>query len=822
MSQILTTPESLTPPQKQEPAECYHCGEPCREETIHAHDHTFCCTGCQTVYEILSDHELDTYYSLGDSPAKREAVTQQNRRNFLDQEAIVSQILSFSEGDTAQVQLFIPVIHCSACIWLLENLSRIHSGVYHSQVHFVKKEVMVTFNPNEVSLRALVELLDRLGYPPEINLASLGKDQKAAPRKRIQRKLALQIGVAGFAFGNIMLLSLPEYIDTQLTLEGTYKQFFAYLNILLSLPVLLYSGRDYLLSAYKSLRVRYVTLDVPIALGILVLFGRSVWEILTHSGPGYLDSFTGLVFFLLIGKWFQAKTYQSLSFERDYSAYFPVAVTRVQNGVETSVPLKELNPGDQIRVRNQELIPADATLLSSEAHIDYSFITGESVPVTKEAGARLQAGGRQVGPGIDVRVEKSVDQSRLTRLWNREIFQKNAKDQLPNLVDRISRHFTLVVLSLAALAAIFWFWYDASQVAQVVTAVMIVACPCALALTLPFAYGHAMRWLGRWGLYLKDANVVERLAQLNSLVFDKTGTITTTQPRGIRWEGAPLYTEESLGIRALVQHSTHPLSLALFQHLETSGSLVEPELEEFAEHTGKGLEAYLQNKQWKVGSYRFVTGGSQTGRSGESRVYVSIGGELRGGFAFETQYRSGYRTLLTRLRKQLSLYLLSGDQDTDRAQLEPYFEEVRFKQSPEDKLHYLEQLQNQGGHAGMVGDGLNDAGALKQAHVGISLAEEVHHFVPACDAILEAKQLPYLNLHLALARQTRRVVYGAFVISFLYNVVGMSFALAGALTPLVAAILMPLSSITTVIYISLAINSLARKLKPSTKRTDRM
>ena len=790
---------------------CYHCGEPCQQEQREAHGHTFCCAGCQTVYEILQENNLCKYYDMGEKPGSKNAQSDnQNRFAFLDQPELAKEVLEFSEDQLAQARFFIPVIHCSSCIWLLEHLTKLNPAVVNSQVHFIRKEVSITFRPQEISLRQLAELLQRIGYMPEINHGNTQGQAKDRTRKP-NRRLSLQIGVAGFCFGNIMLLSLPEYLDVHLAMEPLFKQFFAILNLVLGIPALIYSSRDYFTAAWRGIRSKFISIDVPIALGMAVLFGRSAYEIISQTGAGYMDSFTGLVFFLLIGKWFQTKTYQALSFDRDYTSYFPVAVTVLADGQEFSLPIKDLKQGDRLLVRNQELIPADATLISEEARIDYSFITGESAPVYKQAGDRIQAGGRQVGPAIELVVDKAVAQSRLTQLWNQDVFTKDRREGLPTMIDRVSHVFTWAILSIAVLTAITWFILDASQVAATVTAVLIVACPCALALTLPFAYGHTLRWMGRGGLYLKSADVVERMGQLKTLVFDKTGTITQRQNQEITWEGAPLSGEEKNLIRAAARQSAHPLSQALYHYLPDTGKLTV--LLDFAEYAGKGLRATaLSGTTLVMGSGRFVAG-TQAADQQETRVYIALEGKVRGSFVFGARYRSGYANLLQELKENYQLHLLSGDRDQERTRLAPFFRELRFEQSPTDKLRYLEGLEESAGPTGMVGDGLNDAGALRQAHVGISIADEVYHFAPACDAILDAKELPKLANHLKLARQTRRVVFAAFGISFAYNIVGLSFAVTGLLTPLVAAILMPLSSITTVGFITLAINALARKLK---------
>ncbi len=309
-----------------ESVKCVHCGDDCGKYPVVWEGKNFCCHGCKTVYQMLNQNKLNQYYKMVDTPGvKVEHQDFGNKYAFLDNDEIKEKLLDFSEGEISKVTLYIPSIHCASCIWLLENLQTLDKGVKHSLVNFVKKEVSITFNHQEITLRHLVELLASIHYIPQINLNQLeGKEKPTA-----DRELLIKIGIAGFAFGNIMLLSMPEYLSFGRELDEEYRNFFGWVNIFLSLPVLFYSSNEYLLSAYKNLRHKIINIDLPISLGILALSLQSYYEILSGTGPGYLDSFTGFVFFLLIGKWYQNKTYQSLSFDRDYKSYFPVAAIRV-------------------------------------------------------------------------------------------------------------------------------------------------------------------------------------------------------------------------------------------------------------------------------------------------------------------------------------------------------------------------------------------------------------------------------------------------------------------------------------------------------------
>jgi Cu+-exporting ATPase len=797
---------------------CFHCHEVCPDDRLHIGDKYFCCEGCKMVYEILNTNDLCQYYDLDKAPG----ISLKNRRDartyaYLDDSEVREKLLEFNNGQTAQVTFYLPQMHCVSCIWLLENLYKLDAGVTHSRVNFLKKTTIIQFNPSQTSLRKLAALLASVGYAPEINLG----DVEGTKRPAISRRLAYQIGVAGFAFGNIMLFSFPEYVGLDRETDAWFSSVFGYLSIALALPVLLFSARDYLTSAWNGLRARHLNIDVPLALGILMLFGRSAWEILTHTGAGYMDSFAGLIFLLLTGKWFQQHTWNQLSFERDYKSYFPVAATVKNGDEETSVPVQRLVPGDIIVVRSQEIIPADGILLKGTARIDYSFVTGEAEPVTVKSGERIFAGGKQVGESIEISLTRRVSQSHLTQLWNNEAFksereaevQKNFSSNPTQLADRAGRYFTGLILAFGAGSLSYWWLIrgDVQTAVNAFTAVMIVACPCAVALAIPFTLGNILRILGRNRFYLKNIRVVEAFSSIGAVVFDKTGTITNIAQQQFEFHGTPLNFTEKIAVRSLTRHSAHPLSRRLYESM--------PEVpvetpEAFEEMPGLGIQGVVQGKRVKIGSAEFVRidDGVTQIHPVNSGVFVAIEGKVLGYFEIKSRYRDGLEEVLNFFRqltrattpsRSTSTFLLSGDQDREAARLAPFFPEgdaMLFNRNPQDKLDFVKKLQRHGQRVLMLGDGLNDAGALRQSDLGIVVAENTNNFTPACDAILHADEFERLPKFVWLAREGVKIVNRSYAIALIYNLIGLSYAVSGTLSPLVAAVLMPLSSVSIVLF----------------------
>jgi P-type Cu+ transporter len=783
--------------------QCYHCGEAC-EDTLWMDEKAFCCYGCKTVYEILRENEMCEYYDLEQTPGTSLRYVSDETYAFLDESDIRKRVVSFDSATFARVQFYVPAIHCVSCIWLLENLQKLNPGVLRSEVNFSRKTVTIDFKPQALALSALAKLIASLGYAPKI---SLDHDVQPKEAATYDKTLVLKLSIAGFCFGNVMLFSFPEYLGLDSS-DGQLMHVFSLLNILLAIPVFLYSDNDYMLSAWKSFKQRQINIDVPIAVGLIALFFRSVWDILTGFGPGYMDSFTGLVFFLLIGRWFQNKTYESLAFDRDFKSYFPLAVLRKDGKEWVPVVVYDLNKGDQIKVRNMEIIPADALLLDDVAMIDYSFVTGESRPVQVQKGDLIYAGGKLLGQPVTMLVEKKTSQSHLTSLWNNDAFTKPGESKYKRMIDRAARRFTWIILGLSIATATYWYVVDASQVWLIITSVLIVACPCALALTAPFTYGNMLRVFGRYNLYLKNADVIERMAAINAVVFDKTGTVTHGKDPEVTFTGE-LSATERMWVGELTGFSTHPLSKLIHKHITAISATP---VVDFKELPGKGIQATMEGHDVKIGSPEF-TGFHEKIDHHATHVFVSIDQEIKGFFSIRTRVRTDIHELLSRLGEKC-VAMLSGDNKADKVQMSTLFHpaaQLLFNQSPHDKLNYVSNQQHAGKKVMMLGDGLNDSGALKQADVGIAVTDDTGVFTPACDGILQGDQLGRLDTFLALAKSATTIVKSGFVLSFMYNAIALSFAVSGHLTPLVAAILMPLSSISIVVFTTVAVNLTARR-----------
>ncbi len=776
---------------------CFHCGDPCAAEHRVHQGHDFCCQGCQVVYDLLNEAGLHDYYTIERQPGvKQRATVDEHRVELFELEEVRARLVEFSADGITRVRLHVPQMHCSSCIWLLENLSHIDPAIMRSRVSFAEKEVAVTFHEDQLPLARLVHLLRRIGYGPQVTAS----EHRAGT---VPRMVYIRLGVAGFIFGNTMMFSFPEYLGADT--EAGLKTGLQWLTVLFSIPVVFFLSTDFFRSAWAGIRSRTVNIDIPIALGIVALWTRSLYEVISGTGPGWFDSLAGLLFFLLIGRWYQAYTYRALRFDRALEDFLPLVVLRRTATGEEPAKVADLRPGDRIIVRDQELVPVDGILREGEGHVDNSFITGEPLPTRVNVGDTIKAGGRQRGAAIEVEVLRTFADSRLKRLWA-EQESSHERPAMPRLIDAVARRFTIAVLLIATGAGLFWWGKDSSQVWPVVTAVLIVACPCALALSMPFTYGHTVRLMGRRGLFLRGAEVVEHMAHVDTVVFDKTGTLTAREAHRVQWQGAPITARERTMVHALARNSMHPLSTVVAAELRPRASntpaCTATEVHEFP---GQGIGGTVDGMKVGIGSAFFCGTTEQPRINGEAHVHVTIDGRHLGHFVIRKEARSGIPHAVRQLQADHRTALLTGDAQVDPDLAEAFAgSPMRINCSPVAKQQAIRDQQVAGHRVLMVGDGLNDAGALAQADVGVTVTETSAALTPASDAIMDATALHRLPGFLTLSRRARRIVIASLCISLCYNVVGVSVAVAGYMTPLYAAILMPLSSVSVVGFVSVS------------------
>lgn len=786
---------------------CFHCGDPCPDDRVVYGDKHFCCTGCRTVYSILHENELDQYYCMNETPGINARKTAPTLFSFLDDPEIAARFISFSSPKLVKAEFYLPQIHCSSCLWLLEHLSRIHKGIIDSRVNFMEKRVYLSYDPTQINLRGVAEQLSGLGYEPLIDLNGTG------PASPGIDKTAIQIGVSGFCFANIMLLSFPEYFGLNIEQDGQLVTFFRFLNLGLGIPVFIIGLDVFFRNAWNGLKQWYLNIDGPVSLAILVTFVRSLTEIVSGSGMGYLDSMSGIVFFMLVGRALQNRTNKALQFNRNYESYFPIAVQVKEGGLLMSRNIRDVQKGDLLLLKHGEVIPVDGMLSLGRSLIDYSFITGESRPVPVNPGELVYSGGRVEGSPVEIVTVKPFSQSGFTQLWNNEAFRKEKKSGHYR-TDLLAKYFTFLVLGIAGTAFIYWQIREPSVSWNAFTAVLIVACPCALLLSSSFTYGHLIRLFSNLQFFVKNAAVIESLPTINHIVFDKTGTLTHSHSGSVIQRFTDWTPEEENMALSLMSCSSHPLSQSI---LTWAGPVETGPVASCREIPGGGIEGWVRERHIRIGNKKF------TGYEGpgwpDSEVYVTIDGRLKAVYTVSSPFKAGAPDLLQRLNG-FKLSLLSGDRPESLPALEkqlPVGMKVMIGQSPQQKLDYIRTTRETGDRVLMVGDGLNDAGALRQSDIGLAVVDRHFSFSPACDILVQADRLKDLDRLIRMAVQGKYLIWAGFAYSVIYNVIGIYYAVTGQMNPLVAAILMPLSSIGVMSLAYLGVAWIGNKSKLKTK-----
>lgn len=786
---------------------CYHCGEPlCKDIIIHD-DRKFCCEGCSLVYDLLKENNLCTYYSLSQNPGNK---TETGVFDFLNEPEVKNKLIHYREGSFIHFRWRIPSMHCSSCIWLLEHLPRMDSGILTSRVDFTGKQLSLVLDEQKTTMASVANLIARLGYRPLIESEKVN----AVAGVPSYKNLTYRIGVAGFCFANIMMLSLPEYFSGGSLGDVKLERFFPYLNLLLSLPVFFYSAGVFFGNSWQGLLQRTAVIDLPISIGIIAMMLRSVYDVITAAGPGYFDSMTGLVFFMLIGRKFQDYTFDWLRFDREFNSYFPMAVTVSDGGVEKSLPVEEVKPGQIALIRNNEIIPFDSILREGTAWIDYSFVSGESRLSEVPPGETIYAGGRQKGSLISVMVKNIASKKHLESLWNLS-GKKQHQSLFKKLTEKITQWFMAVTFSVATGSFVYWQWHNQALAIHAFTSVLVIACACALLLSSPFTFGNVLRLLGRKKIYLRNHQVLEQLANVDTIVFDKTGTLTDNEHPVIQLHFDLLSEMEMNAVMLLLRQSTHPLSRMLLDRLirENGKRNWMTEIKNFSEIPGAGISGVVDGIRIKIGSLSFTGRRADGARS--TSIHIEINDEYKGYASVGIKYREGTKSMISQLKKDgYSMHLISGDKDADREFLKTLFGDVPmiFEAKPADKQQYIELLQKQGKKVLMMGDGLNDTGALLQSHAGLAVNDSVNNFSPSCDGLLDSSQLTRLPQLLKLSKRAVAVIHLSFILALVYNLVAVSVAAAGKLTPVFAAILMPVSTISLVVFAVAGSSLLFRKL----------
>ncbi len=785
---------------------CSHCGLPVPAGLLTPEAATqFCCDGCQTVYAVIHGAGLERYYrerAETGSEGRRAATTDKTYAE-LDDAAFLSAYCRPAGSGLCEVELYLENLHCPACVWLVEKLGRLVPGVVAASVDLGRATVRVTWPPDKLRLSAIAQGLAQLGYPPHPRQSA-----DTAELRRIEdRALLARMAVAGAVFGNVMLLAVALYAGAFQGMDRDYQQFFRWSSLLVVMPAVTWSAGEFYRGAWAALRTRTPHMDLPVSIGILAGFFWGAVNVLRERGEVYFDSVAAVVFLLLVGRWVQRKRQHAAQNAADllYSLS-PSSARRVEDGQTREVPIESVAEGDLLEVRAGESFPADGTVLEGHSSVDASLLTGESRPEDIGPESRVHAGTVNVSGAVRVRAEKTGQATRVGKLLRSVGEAASRRAPIAFLADRAAGRFVVGALGLAALTLLAWWRVDTERAVENAIALLVVTCPCALGLATPLAVSAAIGKAARRGILVKGGDALERLARPSLVVFDKTGTLTEGRLELARWEGDPALRGI---VAALESRSAHPIARAFVRALPAA----ELPVEDFVQTPGGGVEARAAGRRFAAGSLAFVReraavpaelaeSARRAAEAGETPVLVAADGVARALACFADPVRSDARASLEQLaRIGHRVALLSGDQpevvQSVAARLGVDFAFVQGGASPEEKLAVIEREALRG-HVVMVGDGVNDAAALARAHVGIAVHGGAEASLGAADVFATRPGVaPVVELFLG-GQRTLRVIRRNMLLSLGYNLVCATLAVVGAIAPWIAAILMPVSSLTVV------------------------
>ncbi|MCG2635333.1 MAG: heavy metal translocating P-type ATPase [Gammaproteobacteria bacterium] len=794
-----------------QPQSCFHCGEPVPTGldcvlSVEDRQEPFCCLGCRGVCEAILDAGLGAYYRARSGLSARIGDLVPDclqAAELYDRPELQQRFVAETGEGLRETTLLLSDVTCAACVWLLERHVGVMPGVSSFSVNLTSGRGHLVWLPDQISLSRVLLELQRIGfvarpYEPGLRAAALARERKSA---------LMRIGVAGFGTMQVMMLAVGEYLAGPGGMDATLAGFFNRVSLLLAGVVLCYAGQPFLTGAWRSLRRGWAVMDLPVAVALVGAYAISFWHVTRGQGPVYFDSVVMFIFFLSLGRYAEAAARRraSAAVER-LAGLEPERAERIRDGLAETVLSMELQPGDRVRVRPGQRIPADGRVVAGRSAVDESLLTGESRPVVKRPGDPVIGGAYNRESPLELEVERVGAASVLGGIRRMLDAAQSEKPRVARVADRIAAIFIVVVLLVSAGAAVYWWQVEPERAVSVVLAVLVASCPCALALATPAALTAVTSRLLQQGVLVTRTAALETLAGVEQFLFDKTGTLTMGRPRlaGVTCHGDLTEPQVMAVAGALEQGSEHPLATAL----AADGSLRATALEN---HPGAGVEGRLAVDSGCPGLYRLGRAGfcgvaepteSDPGKDGATRVYLVRDGLLQAEFRLIDPPRPGAVAAVQGLRDRgVTIAILSGDGAGAVLMLARRLGLTQFESglSPADKLERLSLAQADGQRVAMVGDGINDAPVLAAADVAIAMGGGTLLAQRSADLILLENRIDLLPEVLQAAGRLRWIVRQNLVWAVSYNLAVLPLAVSGVLAPWMAAIGMPLSSLLVVL-----------------------
>ena len=783
---------------------CVHCGLPVPDGLVEPQaGRQFCCTGCHTAFMLLHEHGLDSYYRFS---ARRDQPVRTSGRSYdeYDHPTFAQLYVTQTPEGLSRTELYLEGVHCASCVWLVERVPLLQAGVVRAELDVRRSLAVIEWNATALPLSAIAQMLDTLGYAPH----PFRGVARADVRRREDRVMLTRIGIAGAIAANMMLAALALYAGELNQMEASLTHFLRWVSLVLMIPGFIWPGRVFLTGAWAAIRTRSLHMDLPIAIALAAGFLRGTLNTITDTGPIYFDGLALLIFALLVGRFLQQRGQRMATDSAELlHAIAPSTARVVEGDVVRNLPTEALLPGMVLDVRAGDSFAADGVVLEGRSSVNAALLTGESYPTAVRHGDTVYAGTLNMSAPLRVRVEQAGASSRIAKLLRQVEESVQRRAPVVILANRLAGIFTASVLLLAAVTFVIKWQLGQAAALDDAIALLVVTCPCALALATPLAVTVAVGRAASNGMLVKGGDALELLSAPGTLVLDKTGTLTEGNTTLVKWiapDGvAPL-------VLALEQGSSHPLA----EGFRRAWPEVRPATVESAEHvTGGGLRGRVDRQDVWIGSPSFVRpavcsvhpmidAAQHTADGTLTPVHIVVDGVLVGIAGLGDRIRDDAAPSLATMRARgWRTVLLSGDSPDVASAVGATLgfapTDIIGGASPEAKLAYVEQAKTEGTVV-MVGDGVNDAAAIAAAHVGIGVHGGAEACLATADIYLTRPGLAALVALTDGARGTMRVIRRNIGFSIAYNLLGASLAIAGILTPLIASILMPAASITVV------------------------
>lgn len=784
---------------------CAHCELPVPASDVASDGPSFCCSGCRSVYEIVHAAGLTGYYRYRDK-AEAEPARARSARKYeeLDDASFQAGHCRVDENGLLSAELLLEGVHCAACVWLVERVGKVVPGVRSARLDLSRNVVSVSWDGERTRLSNIARGFESLGYPAHPSHA-----EKALVTRARDRELLLRLGVAGAAAGNVMLMALALYSGAFNGMDAAYQALFRWTSFAIATPTVFWAGSVFLRGGWAALRTRTPHMDLPVSIGILAGYAGGAVSTLSGSGEVYFDSLCTLIFLLLVGRYLQQSHHRRSTTQSELLlALAPQVAHLIEDDTERDVPAGAVAAGACVRVSAGERIAVDGLVIRGGGSVDTSLLTGESMPVEAGVATRVYAGTTCVAGSLWIRTEAAGAATRLGRLMASVEATQRERAPIVRLADRVAGYFVLAILGVAALTFSLWLHLDARYAVDHTVALLVVTCPCALGMATPLAVSVALGRAAKSGILFKGGEFMEELAKPGLIVFDKTGTLTRGEPELVHFVGDVSW---QAPLRALEQQSGHPLARAIVrafpdQNLAVTGVQL---------LAGGGITGYVAGKQLLAGSPALVAGElgglpswadklvTRHAATGRTPVVLAEGGAVRAVAAFCDEIRPEAKQALAQLaRLGYRFEILSGDHQAVvarvAAELGIEASAAHGARTPEAKLARVVELRERGERVIMVGDGVNDAAAMAAAHVGIAVHGGAETCLRAADVFTTRDGLTPLVSAAQGSRRTLAAIRRGIIISLTYNALGIVLAVLGILSPLVAAIMMPLSSISVV------------------------